>query len=599
MAVRILLLGRVRVFSESRELTDTLSRGQLRLLAYLATRESEVTRRRACRDLWPDELDFTVTGNRLRVSLSRFRAELPLLLVETRDTVQINWEAIETDVSETLLLIRQSQDFVDPEQELDFAWRTIDALSTPALPELEDEWATLCAQAWSKQTASAALRLAQIAAGLADHSRAQTAARAAVTQNPGNSEAWRLFLEASAHLGQGAEGIRFWKELRSSSPFISRELTDQIAPLVKSIQSGEFPNPESPGGLDAAERTLAGEMFERILAHRPALAREILASPEVLPIAAKDPRRMSELLDRVIETDDARDEIWARCAARAIGCRAWINDFRRVLELAPKVLDATDNPMIRRAVFNAVSVAKSLRRDWKGAIQAIDEAISIASKLSDPIERLSGEGNKASFLWLQGQYDEAIAIYDSCLAQLREIPGDRSLTEMTVCMGNRAFVPVMRGDFATGLDWMEEAHAFRMSNGLQVQGDLTTPALAMLRMIHGQRESAVDFLRDGLVVLYQSGSARSQQIGLEYAAGALVALGDRKSGEALIDWVHQWRIRTGLFRAPAEEHLMQSILALPVEAAQTISTFALNEEDSPRDVAHRLMRQLRILCRSA
>lgn len=599
MAVRIQLLGRVRVFSEGSELTDSLSKGQLRLLAYLATRDLEVTRRRASRDLWPDELDFTVTGNRLRVSLSRLRADLPSLLVETRDTVQMNWEAIETDISQTLRLIRESQDFVDPEQELDLAFQTLDALNTPALPELDEEWATSFAQAWSKQAAQSALHLAEIAVRLADQSRAQASARAALTHTAESAEAWRIYLEASAHLGQGSEAISFWREFKSKAPAASREMTDHISPLVKSIQLGQFPNPDSLGGLDSAERSLAGEMFERILIHRPALAREILASPEVLPIAAKDPRRMSELLDRVIETANDRDETWARCAARAIGCRAWINDFGRVLELAPKVLASTDNPLIRRAVFNAVSVAKSLRRDWKGAMQAIDEAIAIARQLPDPIERLSGEGNKASFLWLQGQYDDAIAAYDDCLAQLRDIPGDRALTEMTVCLGNRAFVPVVRGDFATGLSWMEEAYAFRMSNGLQVQGELTVPALAMLRVIHGQRESAVDFLRDGLVVLYQSGSARSQQIGLEYAAGALVALGDRNSGETLIDWVNQWRIQTGLLRAPAEDHLMQAILALPVEGNQMIPSLTLSEDDSPRDVAHRLMRQLRLLCRSA
>ncbi len=599
MSVRIEVIGRIRILRGRDDLTQTLARGQIRLLAYLATRESPVSRKQVCRDLWPEERDFGVTGNRLRVSLSRLRAYFPSALIELKDRIQLDRDEVEVDSLEVKRALRASRDFVGADQELDAAWPWLPSLESSVLQDLEDDWALEAAADWKRFSGQQVIHMANLAHQLGDFGRSRTAASLGTRLQPDSEQAWTIYLESSAHLQAGVSALADWRTFLQSNPLVSSELREHLAPLLKSIKSGEFPAQANTETLSSGERSLVADMLERLVALRPALAREILAAPDVLPLAAKDPRVMSRLLDRVIHEAEVKDETWARCAARAIGCRAWINDSEGVLELAPQVLAATDHPLIRRAVFNAVSVAKSLRRDWKGAMDAINEAIEIAKGLPDPIERLSGEGNRASFLWLQGQYDAAIAAYDDCASQLREISGDRALAELTVCLGNRAFVPVMRGDFETGLAWSEEAYSFRRSNGLGIHGELTVPCLAMLRIIHGERESGVELLREGLVAVYQSDSARSQQIGLEFAAGALVALGDRRSAEGLIDWVNEWRLSTGLLRAPAEDHLMQSLLALPHEQALSLERITFTDTDSPRDVAHRVMRQLRILCQKA
>lgn len=402
------------------------------------------------------------------------------------------------------------------------------------------------------------LHLADLAHVLGNSALAEKAVEAGQHHLPFEPKLWVHFLRLSDAEGKGDQAV---KRLLAAQKL--RAFSDSsVSQWVEQIQQkhAEAFSPQKP--LSPDELEFAGSLIEVIIEKQPDLARQVLGSPETRASAGRNPRLMHSLLMKVIETPSEHDIYWERCVARTIGLKAWLNDHEGVLFLAPDLLERTKEPLIRRAVLNAVSTAKSLIRDWKGAIEAIDQTILLAEQMEDEVDVCSSKGNKATCLWLQGEYQEALELYAETLPKLAEMKTERAEFERLIGLGNRAFIPVMQSRFETARQWLADSISQREASGLNVPSGLQTSCLAMVRTLLGEREGVGQQMHQGLVEAFNSESDRFRLISLEFCAGALIALGEASLGWSILGQTDDWRKEIKHPRAQAELQLIEKLLEM-------------------------------------
>lgn len=555
-----------------------------KVVAFLAIRCGEIVERREIIEALYPEADLTTALNRLRVALTKLRKHLGSALRESGQELYLDAEFVQTDLRHVQELIASYRDHVTPEDEIQALKEILPWVEAEFLTGWNDAWVETERSRWKRALSEPLQQLVQLAWDARLVELTQDAARAALQLDSVQEGLWLTYFRAAATQGKGPEAVAEWRRLVSPA---HRETLPAARDLARSLQLGSEATGREDLSLTPAERNFAGQVLERILLTNPTLAQEVLSAPEILPLVGRHPRMTLSLLDRAVATEGTKEEVWVRCLARGIGLKAWLNDAQGVLEAAPKILERTEEPLIKRAVWNAVSSAKAVQRDWPGAMEAIDRAIEIACAMPDPIERISGIGNRASYLWLQGHFETALDEYDAILADLSQMNSERAALEATVAKGNRAYIPTMQGDFATGLAWMEEAYRERITNGLRIPLGLMGPCLAMLRLWASEPKGALDLMRDGLLEAFASESSRFQQISIEYAGGGLIAVGEQNLARQILDWADDWRRQTGHLRAPAEEMLVSRLIEGVRAPDKPLGNLA------PKAVAHMALQRLR------
>jgi hypothetical protein len=157
-------------------------------------------------------------------------------------------------------------------------------------------------------------------------------------------------------------------------------------------------------------------------------------------------------------------------------------------------------------------------------------------------------------------------------------------------MGNSSFVPLMQGDFAAARPSMEEAHAMCTKFGITAMDAVGLPCLGMLRIYEGELEGSVDLIHRGMREAYRSNAYRFQQIALEYAAGALILLGEGPVAKAVLDWVDVWRNETKHDRCPAEVMLCNGLISRIPSGSEV---FNFPADADARKIAHFVIQRLR------
>lgn len=528
------------------------------LLALLALKAPHLTSRPQLVDEFFGEVDSANAKNRLRVALTRFRQQLPGVLVETPHGLTIDLEVAETDISEYRKIIQDASDTADEEDELDLLVQAVRLIGSGGLFGSEISFERLELAEVSHLHYHCCSRAAEIALRLSRFGVVEEIASIGLKQWPDDVSLWKVFLEASISLGQGTAALRTLRSLRDRE-LISHE---DIAPLVSRVSKSEALDAGSGVNLTQAEAQLAVEIVKALLDSNQGLARSLLCSPETLTLAGTRPRQMRSLLERVVGKEPRfGDEHWERCMARLAGLRAWLNDAKGVLEVGELLVSGSQNPIILRAIWNAIGVAHSLRCDWPNAMAAVEKTVHFAREFGTEIDVLSAEGNRAFYLFLQGEFEEADREYERTLTKIRGIGTPQAEFEVVIGSGNRAYIPAAQGDWTRASTLLEEMLELRTSGKTNVAMGALYPCLAMVRMMLGSHEGVVSMTRQGFLYANESESMRSLLLTFEYAACTLSKTDHKTYARSVIDWVLVKREQSDLPRAQAEKHLLGHVFS--------------------------------------
>jgi tetratricopeptide (TPR) repeat protein len=539
--------------------------------------------------MWPGD-PYSVSANRLRVSLSKLRSTCPDLVVEDAQGLSLNGSLTSVDVCDVRKAISDLENEVSPIAELTAIEALADQLALLLLPEADDEDLAGAKADWSEEAFSVLKRGFELAWDQGRMDSVRALARAALTHSAYDPEAWGFLLRSSEEPGAAESAL----QLLAATTRRSKEAQVVLDPAIQEeAKRLKRRSSERSSRLLPPEQEFASLVITETLSAQPDLLLPILASPQLLPLAASRPSDADRLLSQVLHASSERGALWERCAARTVGLRAWMDDIPGVLELAPEILRESEEPLFRRAAWNALAVAHSLARRWPEAMDAIHEAGVLAEVMEDPIEKLSTEGNRASFLWLQGRFDEADRLYEKVIADLEKLDSPRSRLEEAVALGNRAFIPVFRGHFDEGRQRIEGALEFRRQRQLDIPSLLLIPCLAALKIRDGENEEAPRLLRSGLSGCFSGHSPRFKQSGLEFGAAALAFLGRTASAVSVWDWTKAWRTASEFPLADAEQLFQEKVL----EGSDTSKGLRLPPELSPDQVAAWVVREVKLASR--
>jgi len=558
---------------------EIILRNHSRLLAALVFAGGEYVSRETLISLvWQDEPD-SVAKNRLRVALARFRGLFGSAILESSGYIALSREAVVCDIWEVEELLLAAEDAVSSEGELEFL---VGALRRVEHSDVSD-WGVL-AKVFIDRLILTSRRGIQLAEELGDQTSRLTCALVGLSFAEGDVHLGVSALESGIQMGEGSAVLA---RIKSTG---SRDILGlpKVVEVVNRIRAGEQPQEL----LDGANSQFLVQIFGVAIKSRPNLCRAILASPETLPLAGEHPREMLSLLEQVIVDPAERDEDWERCVARATGLKAWLNDSPGVLELGYPLIAHSQNPVILRATWNAVSVAHSLLRDWEKATEALNKTREYAELTGNEIDVLSTRGTGASYLMHQMRFEEAEWEYAESLRQLERNEDPRAHFDYVVGLGNSAFVPVFRGDFVAAQSRLEQAILVRSESSMPVQLGLLQAALGYVTMRLGETDQVLGLIRNGFVDAFRSKSDRNVQITFEYAAGALACTDEVGFARSVVEWVDRWRVRTCMPRSLAEQALCARMFGAGSEVGEPLS-----DRMEARQVGQLLMRKLRMQLR--
>lgn len=535
-----------------------------------------VTRAELTAYLWPDELD-SVSNNRLRVTLSRFRESLPGLMLESNGLIAMNRNGSSCDVWELEDLMILLEESVSQESLLSYQIEIARSVNAASLIEWGSPASGLMAQ-----IVSVCRQGLRVSFELGDWNAHRELAFVGLSFLDSDAEFCLAALESGIHLGDGQEIVR---EVRKSvTPAVLGN--PSVSEMMARIRAGDSAVSEMQG----ATSQFLLKVMETVIDKRPELVRALLATPETLSLAGEQPREMLKLLESVIVNCEERDHNWEFCVARATGLRAWLNDSAGTLELGYELVECSQNPKILRATWNAISIAHSLARDWDQAFLALDKTLEFAKEAGDDVGYFSTNGNGASYLMHQGRYNQATLQYDECLRGLLALGTPHAQFDYAVGLGNSAFVPLFAGDWNLAKEKLELAIALRSDESMPIQLGLLKSGLGCVEAQLGNREVVFSLIRSGFIDAFRSQSERNIQITFEFASAALAFAGDKGFAMAVFEWVDRWRERSRMPRSVAERDFCERTLdgfAEPIDS--------LSDTMDVREAGQMLMRKLRLI----
>jgi len=579
---RLDVLGRFRFVDVAKNEAIAL-RSNARLLVALADHQAKgISRRTLIGMIWP-EVDPLTAANRFRVALSKFRQSFAEALHENGDSISLNRSVVTTDIDEFLDLVDEAKSASNEEDELRDLVRATHFFVRESPEENCESWEFNLLQ----ETLSV-LHAVQVRVGEICLKRKQEETLIGLTGIwfalwPRDPFLWKLNLEAHRRLGRGKDAVRSLTMIKDRGLLRHPEVRETIRRILRDkVESRNDRQDMSP-----AESLLAADIVRTMIHMRPEAAMILLSSPETLPLAGAQPKVMSLLLERALGDTSCGDEHWERGLARLIALKAWLNDSDGVFQFGSRLIEVSKNPIILRAVWNAIALAHFLRREWNDAMAAISRAIYYAREAGSEIDLLSAQGNEALFLLHQGCYDDALARYNEVLGRLKEIGTSHADFEYVMGLGNRALIPVMRGDWPRALAWLEECLDLRTNGQHKVSMGSLLPALGMVRAMVEKPQGIAELFRQSFFEANETESIKSQQAAFEFAGYALTVVGHSSYGRSVVDWVHRWREAANMPLAPCEMELFQRIChSIPLE-------LRLNRSQTAAVVGRDILRRLR------
>lgn len=571
-------------------------RSNARILILLALHSgNDLSRKAIIQALWPDQ-DIASALNRLRVALSGLRKQLGPALIDQDGFVRFDLDRVDIDYWSNLERLGTIKDEVDEQQELQQLIEQLDVLGKTLLPEFEEPWIETHRQGWTLAAHRGLQRLSILAAKESNFRLVIQAAEAAFQHDPFDDFHWQAFLKAKAMLGDAADGLRaFAQAQRRLKSHLDGVFSEETLAVSADIRLGRFSlNDRFMQVVHQREAEYFARLVNRAIESDPEAAMSILGITAAGYEHTNYPDISIPLLESLVNRVTSRSENWQRTLFSLIVVKSGINDSDAVLELGPRLLEAT-NDLRMIALTKAYMAFACLQKRWYSqGIHIIDEGLTLMENANRGRETYQLYTNKASLLWHQGHYDEALKLYDLSNVAADFIGGDAGQRIRGVNSCNVAMVHIMRGTPEDGKESMERAIEILTKIGLESTYPLLFPAAGYLRYLVDDDLGGIEMLIQGLKIAYRRNHERGQQIGLDYAAAALAKAQNATTARKILAYARDWRESTAHPFSVAEQMLVDRILV-------SAGGMELGSNEwhghSPRVVLNQVVRALRAISR--
>jgi predicted ATPase/DNA-binding SARP family transcriptional activator/TolA-binding protein len=260
MAIRIQLLGGLRVVAESGELTRFRTQKTAALLGYLARyKRRSFTREQLADLLWPDS-DAEHARHNLRMALSSLRKQLESLgetegqlLQADRLQVRLDPSQFETDVEAFEHALAAAGRAAGRAAQTNWLARAAEAYGGPFLPEIGDEWAWNEQQRLADAYRSCLSRLADAYEAIGDLHGAIAYAKRAVAADPHEEEGHLKLMALYGRTGAPGQALaqfdslaRALRELGLEPSHQARQARDRVTSHPRTSPTAAASGPASP-----------------------------------------------------------------------------------------------------------------------------------------------------------------------------------------------------------------------------------------------------------------------------------------------------------------------------------------------------------------
>lgn len=549
------------------------------LLAYLMLHSpAGVDRRRCVLDLYPED-EYEVSGNRLRVAVARFRKQLGDVLVAEGTELRLDTREIEVDYQEVLSQLKEVSDLVDVQDELQALTELLPKLRLKLLPEVSDFWVRVWQQEWQAASTKWLSRLAILARDAGNWKLTGQALNAVLDHDISNVEAWRSYLKALHETGEIDRGIR---ELNVVGKSGEQELSSvDVAGLqsyANELKSGEH---DVTNRWSDSQLLSLGRLLARAIEDAPGDAADFFMSHGAVGEFYRDPSTFLPFLYEIIADNkklaiDKEQDIRLKIMDAA-GLKY---DWREVIRQTDHLLSQELDIVRRGRVLFGRSFAHFQARDFESALAAVLESVAIYSSMDDFPKTMNSRALEASFRWHLGEYEKALLMYKEVREVLAKQDSPLARANNAINWANSATVYAILGDWTQGAYAVDSCFAAMGAEPNENMLAMVNTVSGLIWVRNGEVEKGVDLIADGLKRGFRRGSAREQQIGLEWAAGALSYLGWHSESLGVLDWVNEWRINTEHSRSVAEAKYAEMI----IEECDHAKAVRLDPEEDPKKV---------------
>jgi len=566
------------------------------LLAYLALHSPDaVDRRRCALDLYPDD-EYEVSGNRIRVAVARFKKLLGDALVASGTELRLEVSGLAVDFLETQQRLKSIGDLVDIADELSELKLLTPMLGKRLLPEVHESWARTWQQDWRQICLIWLNRTATLAKESGDWRTSAEALNLIIQHERSEPETWRAYLRSMHQLDELDRGLR---ELKSNSiaehSALSKSDLNDLLNYGEELKSGQL---DVSNRWSDSQLMSLGRMLARAIEDAPGDAASFFMANGAVGEFYRDPSTYLPFLYELIADDTVSGEMEQDMRLRIIDAEGLRYNWREVIKQTDHLLAQDMAPPRKGRVFFSRSFAFFQARDFESAVSMIQQSAEIYEQLGDSVKAQNSRAVEASYWWHLGEYEKALTMYAEARTALLAQDSPLSRSNIAISWANTATVNVVLGDWENAKRATLECIAAMGTEPNENMLAMFNTVAGLVYVVQDDEQRGIDLIADGLKRSYRRGSDREQQIGLEWAAGALSYLGYGAEAVAVLEWVDEWRIRTQHTRSIAEQQYVDRITQEsgrartakldPGEDPKRVISFAINllrKAESMRGVA--------------
>lgn len=554
--VRFEVLDTTRLVEEDTGRSYSLGSGGY-LLAYLMLHAPEHVERRKCaKDLYPEE-DYEISGNRLRVALTRFKKMVGGALIIGRADLALDISQINVDYVELKKRIQASADLIDPSDELEALTAILPQLGMPLLPDISELWVRHWQEEWRAETKRVLKRLAHLANEAGNWQLISDTYQTALKLELNDVELWKSYLRSLTTIDELDRGIRDFKAASKLEEFNwDSSLVEELKQYIAELKTGQF---DVENRWTDSQLIHLGRLLARAIEDTPKDAASFFMTPGATREFARDPSTYVQFLYDLVATDEVMGEIEQDMRLLIIDAEGLRYNWKAVIQQTDNLLAQEMEPPRRARTFFGRSFAFFQGRDFESAVTMIQESAAIYRGLDDYVKTMNCQAVEGSFRWHMGEYEKALAMYAEVRKALLLQDNPLAWANYAINWANTCTVYIILGDWKNALMATNEVFTALGSEPNENMLAMFHTLAGLTYIANEETQKGIDLLVDGLKRSFRRGSSREQQIGLEWAAGALFFRGYIAEANSVLDWVENWRKETQHERSVAENHYADRI----------------------------------------
>lgn len=537
-----------------------------KLIAFLCSRTSRPFFRNDVADaLWP-EFDQDRQKANLRTALSTARKAIPNqnLILADRQTIQLNYDLVESDVKARLHWRSVSSLSPDRDTEISALEKELKYISKPYLDGWDDPWIIRLRNIWKRRRVDALTQLAQCFERCGRFEEAFASARAALKDDAFSSEALAAILRSCVSCDKAAEGYACFLHSQalmkeklgaSHSPAILR-----LADRAKSLEN----NPVQSLGASLStpqERDALIKTFENALQNNPESAVNFLADNFKVLSYLPDIEGTLKLITTAIGHAKTPNKNVLKLNRLAFFLNNYLSRYEEAILIAKsnlKMLQGEENEVERSYFLSNYGFTLMETRDYAGAQAAFDEGERLALKHGDDLALANLYANLAGHKLHQMEFDVAESLYDQ---RLSLVPQEATTPDMVaICVGNKALISLFKEDWPNVIARAEEAMPYAEAVGSPYINSLMNAILALGYAATNRSEEARTLLVEAVRQCSRANLPRMTSCVFDVVAEALCYLHQVPDGVELAFASTELRDSIGHKRSPAEQHKFDNLV---------------------------------------